>query len=131
MGGFGMMVLDTCAVIWLAADRERFSRETLKQIEESESLLISTMSFWEIGAKLQKKKLDLPLRITELVNLYRSQEEVALVAPDANIILEALNLKWDHKDPVDRIIAATALEHDASLVTADKEMRAFYRKTII
>ena len=36
-----------------------------------------------------------------------------------------------HKDPADRLIAATAIHHNASLITADKKLRELNQLTII
>ena len=57
------MVLDTCAVLWLAFNRENISEETLNSIEKSNEIIISTMSFWEIGIKIEKKKIAIPLSL--------------------------------------------------------------------
>ena len=37
----------------------------------------------------------------------------------------AVNLKWDHKDPADRWIVATAISEGATLVTLDRKILAF------
>lgn len=38
---------------------------------------------------------------------------------DAAVALTAGQLIWDHRDPFDRLIAATALERKLALVSAD------------
>ena len=39
------------------------------------------------------------------------------------VSIRAVQLSWSHADPADRLIAATALVHDAPLVTADERIR--------
>jgi PIN domain nuclease of toxin-antitoxin system len=130
MGRKSLMVLDTCAVIWLAFDRQKLSEHSLNQIDRSDNILISTMSFWEIGVKINKKKLSIPITFHELVRLYAENENVRLVAPDVDIVIKSLDLKWEHKDPVDRIIVSTAWKYDDCIVTADSHIEKFYKKTI-
>jgi PIN domain nuclease of toxin-antitoxin system len=76
------MLLDTCAVLWFAFNREKFSPTTLHKLDLCTNLIISTMSFWEIGIKVRKKKLSMPLTVSELAHLYSTHKSVSLIAPD-------------------------------------------------
>jgi PIN domain nuclease of toxin-antitoxin system len=38
------------------------------------------------------------------------------------IVWRSVTLDWAHKDPADRLIVATALEHKVTLVTHDKKI---------
>jgi len=125
------MVLDTCAVIWLAFERENISEETLNSIEKSDEIIISTMSFWEIGIKIEKKKIVVPLSLKELIHLYVKNETVSIIPLDLNIILQSFELNWKHRDPVDRMIVATAMKYDRHIVTSDTVIKKFYKKTVI
>ena len=125
------MVLDTCAVLWLAFNRENFSEETLNKIENSDNIIISTMSFWEIGIKIKKKKVTIPLSLQDLIRLYVNNENVSIIPPDLNIILQSLEFNWNHRDPVDRMIVATAKKFDDYIVTSDMAIKKFYKKTVI
>ena len=49
---------------------------------------------------------------------------------DDAIWLKNLDLDWEHQDPADRTIVATALLHDADLVTKDSDIRRFYDRAI-
>ena len=39
--------------------------------------------------------------------------------------LRSLALAWDHRDPADRVIVATAILQDVPLLTADAEIHRF------
>lgn len=55
------MILDTCALLWLAAGHKKLSRETLKEINECPAVYVSAASGFEIAIKVAKRKLKLPL----------------------------------------------------------------------
>lgn len=124
------MILDTCAVLWFAFDRDKLTDDTIDRIENSDAIRICTLSFWEIGIKVQKKKLVLPLGVDELAHLFMQNESVELVSPDIAIVSLALKLDWQHRDPVDRMVVATAQKYGDVIVTADSEISAFYPRTI-
>jgi PIN domain nuclease of toxin-antitoxin system len=42
----------------------------------------------------------------------------------------ALALRWEHRDPADTMIVATAQKYSACIVTADALIRSFYNNTI-
>ena len=55
-------------------------------VDASDTLYISTISFREIGIMLRKKKLTMPIELTEFTRLYSGNAAVTLVAPDLDII---------------------------------------------
>ena len=61
MAAIEAMILDTCALLWLAAGDKHLSRTALKKINESPAAYVSAISGFEIGLKAAKKKLKLPL----------------------------------------------------------------------
>ena len=53
------------------------------------------------------------------------------IAPgDERIWLKNLELDWDHKDPADRTIVATAMLLSSPLVTSDRIVKQFYAETV-
>ena len=46
-------------------------------------------------------------------------------------VLVASELDWDHRDPYDRLIVATALRLDLPLVTADEEITLWGRVEVV
>lgn len=56
-----MILLDTCALLWLAHEKENLSEETLSRIDASPSVSISGVTGYEIGLKCRSGKLVLPL----------------------------------------------------------------------
>lgn len=126
-----MIVLDTCALIWYTLSPENdLSRNAKVAIEKARELLISSISIWEIGIKQKKKDLYLPISVETYVNRLKQSYQVRIIAVDEEIFLRALKLDWNHKDPADRIIVATAGKFGVPLVTADKTIRSYYPKAV-
>ena len=50
---------------------------------------------------------------------------VELLPVDAKVWLRSLALAWDHRDPADRVIVATALLHEVPVLTKEDAIHAF------
>ena len=117
------VLLDTHALLWFAADRPelgRRSRQLASAAVPESRLCVSAISFWEIGMLAARGRLLPPLSAEEVRReaLVAGLAELPLAGPAA-VLAAALDL---HRDPADRFIAATAIVHDALLVTADERL---------
>lgn len=124
------MVLDTCALLWWTLEPARLSpAATLLCAEIARSgALISSISLWEVGIKVKRGKLDIGMDWRHYIDLVTALANLTIVPVTERIWRENLELDWDHADPADRSIVATARLYDDILLTADLEMRAFYPK---
>jgi len=118
------VLLDTHAAIWLATDDAslgRRSRALASQALAADRLAVASISFWEIAMLIAKGRLhalmppaDLRARLLDTgVNELVLTGEIALLAA---------NLDGLPGDPADRFIAASAIVHRATLVTADDRL---------
>ncbi len=117
-----MILLDTHAAIWLVIDGlGKQSQRIADRALADDRLAVSAFSFWELGMLIAKRRLRAVKSAGELrakllaagIRELPLTGEIAILAAE----LEAL-----HGDPADRIIAATAIAHDATLVTADANL---------
>lgn len=125
-----MILLDTCAVIYWTVDPERLTRRARTAIGRADGVALSSISVWEIGIKVARGKLNLPLSVAELVRRLKLVDNARIIAVDEGIWMRNLELPWEHRDPADRTIVATAMVHDCGLVTSDRRIRAFYKRGI-
>ncbi len=119
-----MILLDTHAAIWILrndAALGKKARDVAVAAADDGQLAISAISFWEIAlliAKGRLRSLDDPSETRAL--MFRAGiQEIPLTG---EIAILAVQLDALHGDPADRFIAATAITHDATLMTADETL---------
>ena len=118
-----MILLDTHAAIWLAIDKG-LGRQSQKRAEKAladDRLAISAFSFWELAMLIAKGRLR-ALKSAEEQRAKLLAAGVRELPLTGDIAILAAELEGLNGDPADRIIAATAIAHDATLVTADNNL---------
>jgi PIN domain nuclease of toxin-antitoxin system len=95
------------------------TQQQIDLIETSESLAVSAMTCWEMMWLVKHERIVLQLSVSAWMD--QVEASGVLVIPVSRVIGErSVLLPEHHKDPVDRIIIATALEHQAQLLSADE-----------
>ncbi len=123
-----MILLDTCSLLWLADDPSRLSepaREVLRQ--PGLAVYASAFSAFELGVKVAKHKLGLPKPLKEWFPAVCAHFAVRELPLTAAIAAAATELPGPHADPAERILIATALEHDLTILTPDDKIRQYPR----
>ncbi|MCL2108791.1 MAG: type II toxin-antitoxin system VapC family toxin [Oscillospiraceae bacterium] len=120
------LLLDTHTVLWYANEHEQLSQKAKEHIfNENNPLYMSIASAWEVAIKCSINKL------TEfrggvdifLDNIKDSPIEIIGVLPRHVKIVETL--PFIHRDPFDRIIIATALAENMTILTADGDIKNY------
>ncbi|HUO26367.1 MAG TPA: type II toxin-antitoxin system VapC family toxin [Candidatus Aquilonibacter sp.] len=121
-----MILLDTHVVIWLAQDYGQISAKAQAEIaaarQKDLGLAVCDITLVEISRLASRGRIRL---IPDVDTVLAEVERRFRVLPiTANIAVQAFALPTSYpKDPVDRIIGATALTEDIPLLTADREIR--------
>lgn len=116
-----MILLDTHALLWFAADDSRLGSRANRAADAAlrkDEVLVSAISFWEL-AMLQKKAR---VHLDGTADAFRTDaraQGIIEVPIDGAIGIAAALLDDFHGDPADRLIVASALAYNATLVTAD------------
>lgn len=121
-----MILLDTHALLWWALDPEQLSGTASEKVAQMERVggYASSISMWEIGVKVRNRKLEIGLSVEDLARRI-ARSAVELVPVTTTVWLRSLALDWDHRDPADRVIVATALLKNVPLLTKDHVIRGF------
>jgi PIN domain nuclease of toxin-antitoxin system len=115
-----MLILDTHVLYWwVNRTPGKLTQQQIDLIETSESLAVSAMTCWEMMWLVKHERIVLQLSVSAWMD--QVEASGVLVIPVSRVIGErSVLLPEHHKDPVDRIIIATALEHQAQLLSADE-----------
>lgn len=119
-----MILLDTHVLVWAVVDDRKLGRKARALIDRfwaAGKVAVPAIAFWEIGILHARGRLKLPSPVREWRDevLAAGASELAL---DGRVAVRALDLDGLHDDPADRFIVATALLHEAALVTADERL---------
>lgn len=120
-----MILLDTHVVIWLVSDLEKLSSAAKNSVvqarKQGEPLAISCISLWEIALLAAKNRIELATTLQSFLKELELRFSVLPITSSTCVRLVALPANFP-KDPADRIIGATALAEDLTLVTADENI---------
>jgi PIN domain nuclease of toxin-antitoxin system len=123
------LILDTCVLIFMTEKTPlaQAAVEALQAANESEAITyISPVSAWEVGMLVSRGRLTLLIRPERwFANLFEAPG-VKLTEMPADLLIASSYLPGTPpKDPMDRIIAATARDLGATLITRDRALLAY------
>ena len=118
-------LLDTHVVLWLAENSPLLSEKAKTVIlDESTEKYVSIASVWEIAIKLGNRKLQLDGGLPEFFRMIDDNGFVTL--PVERKYLQLIpDLSEHHKDPFDRLLIATAITEDMTLITIDENIQKY------
>ncbi len=126
-----MLLLDTCTLLWLAADQSKLSKHALAALSEAQTApFVSAISAFEIGIKNRKGALTLPIAPEAWFERALEAHALIEIPVSGRIAVRSTALPPLHGDPCDRIIIATAQIHSLRIVTPD-HLIASYPETMI
>lgn len=113
-------LLDTHAFLWWVADSKRLSATAHRVIaDESNDIVLSAASAWEISTKFRLGKLPGGEAVAVDMSGHiagQGFEELAIGVADAE---RAGRLPGHHRDPFDRMLIAQALARGLAVVSVD------------
>jgi PIN domain nuclease of toxin-antitoxin system len=115
------LLLDTQIVIWQQEGKARRIGRGVEAIKDAEELLVSTVSFLEIGIKASIGKLRLPDDLREQV----LDSGARILSLDAEHGLTVGRLPLHHRDPFDRALISQAKAERLTILTSDAEFEAY------
>jgi PIN domain nuclease of toxin-antitoxin system len=121
LGGWSLtaLLLDTHAWAWIIVGEDRLSLPARSAIGRADTVYVSPISFYEISQKVRLNKWpQMAPFVDDLLGLVGEQGGT-VAALDHSICLAAGRLDWPHRDPFDRMLAATALHYAMPQISAD------------
>jgi len=115
-----IIVLDTHVWVWYVnANCERYPPAWVERIATATRVAVSPVSCFEIALAEKRGRISLECPVDDWFSDALEPAGVELFPLTPAIAIRAVNLTPAHRDPFDRMIIATALEHDAILASVD------------
>lgn len=119
------LILDTCALLWLAAGGRKLSRAAIAKIGESPVVYVSAISGFEIAIKVAKGKLKLPFHPQDWFEKAMIHHNLTVLPLTLDMCIGAVELPAFHDDPCDRFIIAAAKLKSLTVVTSDEQFKRY------
>jgi len=125
------LLLDTHALIWNAKEDSLLPASIKAIIDDpANRVYVSMVSFYEVAIKMNIGKLGIVKSILQFhLDTIAVKIEVLPISPKYLETFAHLPLFPNYKDPFDRLIIATALTDNLSIITADNKF-ALYKEIV-
>jgi PIN domain nuclease of toxin-antitoxin system len=123
-----LILLDTHVWLWWVSNSSELPQQTLETIRAryDGGICVSVISCWEVAQKVSIGKLELYCPVDEWITSALDPQGVECVSLGREIALLSTQLPGTfHKDPADRIIAATSIYFDLPLLTLDEKILTY------
>jgi PIN domain nuclease of toxin-antitoxin system len=118
------LLLDTCAVIWVAEDQPITERAALALDEAhaaDQFVYVSPITAWEVGLLVARGRLTTIIKPQLWFERLLDVPNVRLADMSPDLLISSSFLPGEPpRDPADRIVAATAREYGYTLMTRDR-----------
>lgn len=113
------VLLDTHAWAWAIDDAPRLTPRAIRAIEAADRVHVASVTFYEIGQKVRLGKWPEMAGYIHRLQDFAAEQDIIVLPLNAEIAQLAGLLDWPHRDPFDRILAATALQGGMDIISAD------------
>lgn len=121
-----MITCDTHVLIFWALTPQRLSGKAKQAFEESRNagqLACADIVLWEIAMLIDKGRISIPQAPEAFLSDLILSTRLTILPITPEIAILAQSPIFTHGDPADRLIAATALVHGVSLISADRNLQ--------
>ena len=118
-------LLDTHVVLWIACNSPMLS-EKMKSVilDDAVEKYVSIVSAWEVAIKLGTNKLKFNGGVNEFFRMI-DENGFFTLSVEREYLVQLKHLPDHHKDPFDRMIIATAMAENATLITVDENIHKY------
>lgn len=118
-----MIVADTHALLWWILSPQDLSRPARRALDDS-AIAVAAITCFEIARLVHRGRVTLDLPVVEWLHNVFALPKVAFLPLTIEVTATAASLPDPIRDPVDRLIVATALHQGVPLVTKDHKIIA-------
>lgn len=119
-------LLDTCAWIDAFSAPELLKPGVRKLINSQRLIHVASISLLEVARKEAAGQLIFGMPLADWFRIALPQNRVKVIELSSEISIDATRLPaWEHKDPGDRLVVATARSHRLTVLTSDGKILAY------
>jgi len=125
------VLLDTFPFVWLTSEPYKLTRlavDTLSDVETE--LFLSDASALELCLKYGDGSLEMPQAPRRWIETQRKIWHINMISLRREACYRLSELPYHHDDAIDRLLVATALAEDLSILTPDEHIRKYPVTTI-
>jgi PIN domain nuclease of toxin-antitoxin system len=116
------VLLDTHVVHWWSAEPERVSKRAKEALDAADELVVAAISWFELAWMARNERIVVGIPVRTWLDGLAAHLRTLGITPTIADTAVALPSSFP-RDPADRLIYATAVEHDLPLVTKDRAIR--------
>ena len=125
------ILFDTHAFIWWDSNVSKLSPEALELCQDPQNtLLLSTVSIWEMQSKHQLGRLKLKISLHDIVQAQQQINGLEILPIIPAHVFALASLPHYHQDPFDRIVVAQARVEKAILLSRDPIVKQYPVDTV-
>lgn len=113
------VLLDTNVWSWSLLGNKELTVAAQNAIDGARLRYLSPISIYEISNKVRLGKWPEIAALVPRLRELAEMQDLEFVPLDADVCRLAGTLNWDHRDPFDRMLGATALLHGLPIISAD------------
>ena len=119
-------LLDTCTLLWMTDNPSQLPQSVQDILsDQNASIFVSAITALELGLKVANRKLQLPQPVSRWFPVVCRRNWMREIPLTAALATASTELPPLHADPFDRILVATALEHDLTILTPDRHVTQY------
>jgi len=119
-----VIVIDTHVLVWWATSgRDQLSQGARRAIVDADSVAISVITAWEIVILSVRRRIDIGPQPNNWLREVTEANNLTVLPVTIQIATRAAELHEILRDPMDSLIAATAVTHGVPLVTKDERIQ--------
>jgi len=123
-------LLDTHILLWYFDDSDRLPDSIAAEIERTDTQnFVSVASLWEFAIKHSTGKLRFEGGISTFWKMVIANE-FGILQINEPYLIKLSTLPFLHRDPFDRLLVATAIVEDMTILTADESIHQYDVKCV-
>lgn len=117
------LLLDTHIWVWSRLEPDRLSRRVTDALKDrANQLWLSPISLWETMLLIERGRLRVSSDPAVWIRNALATGPIRDAPLTRDVAIESRSIKLGGEDPADRFIAASAIVHELTLVTADRRL---------